>query len=110
MNKQQTKRINRLLPNGKPRYIRCYDNLGETLDRYTVVYTGRYTHKTAGEFWDVCMNANPFHGIGIHGYSDHLIDRPTYSHLGKRIDFKDLPADCQELVLTDYKYLWDLDL
>ena len=46
MNKKQQKRYNNLLPEGKPRYIRCYDNNGKSFDQYTVVFTGRYTNKT----------------------------------------------------------------
>jgi len=71
------------------------------------------------------MNAAPFHpqGIGMHGHSNH---RPadTFSangrycwppalgrknHLGTRIAFKDLPADCRKLVLQDYKEIWKLN-
>jgi hypothetical protein len=104
-------RTERLLPNGKPRYIRCYDNGGKTADQYTVVYTGRYTRHTGGRFWYVGMSAYPYHprGFGYHGESETPIDRPTYSHLGKRITFEDLPADCQKLVRLDYAYLWDVD-
>ena len=113
--KMQTKkeqiRQKQLLPNGKPRYIRCYDNAGTTVDRYTVVFTGRYRHKTGGDFWDLCMSAYPFHpqGVGMHGTSNQQIDRPNYGHLGKRIKFDSLPEDCQKAVVQDYKYLWDLE-
>lgn len=108
--KKQAERKEALVPNGIPRYIRCYDNGGETADRYTVVYTGNYTHKTNRSFWYVGMSGSPFHplGIGIHGDSEFRpIDRPTYSHLGKKIKFQDLPEDCQKLVMQDYLYLWD---
>lgn len=27
-------------------------------------------------------------------------------HLGRRIRFQDLPADCQKLVLSDYREIW----
>jgi hypothetical protein len=103
-------RRNKLLPNGVPRYVRCYDNGGETFDRYTVVFTGRYRHKTGGVFWHVGMSSNPFHpqGFGQHGESIDHIDRPTYGHLGKKIKFINLPEDCQKLVLSDYSDLWDL--
>ena len=100
-----------LLPGGVPRYIRCYDNGGESFDRYTVVFTGRYKHKTGGAFWYVGMSDNPFHpqGFGQHGEStDNQIDWPTYGHLGKKIKFQDLPEDCQKLVQDNYRYLWDL--
>jgi hypothetical protein len=74
------------MPNGNPKYIRCYDNQGETADRYTVVYIG----------------------IDDHVESDTQIDYPYYSHLGKKIKFEDLPEDYKTLVVRDYVYLWDL--
>jgi hypothetical protein len=103
-------RSERLLPNGKPRYVHCYDNGGESIDRYTVIFTGRYRHKTGGEFIYLAMNAAPFHpqGFGQHGGSDKQIDWPRYGHLGRKIQFDVLPADCQRLVLSDYRDLWDI--
>lgn len=107
----------KLMPGGIPRYIHVYDNGGSSkqggsLDRYMVVFTGRYRHKTGGEFWHLSMNAAPFHpqGIGLHGGSKDQIDWPTYGHLGKRIKFSDLPEDCRTLVTRDYEYLWDIPL
>ena len=110
MNKKYEERKNRLLPNGKPRKIRCYDNGGETYDRYTVVYTGNYACKTGGSHWYVGMSGKPFHpqGYGMHGESDIQIDYPSYKHLGKKISYEQLPEDCQQLVLQDYVYLWDI--
>jgi hypothetical protein len=105
---KQQDRLYRLMPSGVPRYVRCYDNGGETADRYTVVYTGRYRGR--GGCFYLGMNAAPFHpqGIGQHGESDRPIDRPSYGHLGKRIAFEELPPDCQKAVLQDYRELWDL--
>ena len=111
-------RVARLLPNGKPKYIRVYDQ-EEAIDRYTVVFTGRYTSKTGGEHWYVGMNARPFHpqGYGQHGGSRDIIDAPNGKwppaigrkcHLGKRIEWEDLPPDCQKLVMQDYCNLWDI--
>ena len=110
MNKLYEERQERLLPEGTPRYIRCYDNGGETYDRYTVVFTGNYTSKTAGEHWVLGMSSNPFYptGFGMTDSYTKLIDYPTYSHLGKKIKFETLPEDCQKLVLMRYVYLWDL--
>ena len=113
-------RIERFMPGGIPRYVRCYDNGGPatekgTIDRYTVVYTGRYRHKTGGSQWYVGMSGKPFHpqGFGQRGeYPGHMgpaLDRPTYGHLGKKIRFADLPEDCQKLVISDYRDLWDLE-
>jgi len=65
-------RTERLLPNGVPRYIRCYDNGGKTADRYTVCYTGNYRGKTKGWHDYVGMSGAPFHpqGIGQHGQTE----------------------------------------
>jgi len=107
---KQEERKNSLIPNNTPKYVRCYDNGGKTCDRYTVVFTGHYTHKTNRSFWYLGMSANPFHplGVGQHGESNYQpIDRPTYSHLGKKIKFNDLPEDCKKCVIQDYLYLWD---
>lgn len=103
-------RTERFFKNGIPKYVRCYDNGGETADRYTVVYTGRYRHMTGGEFLYIAMSGYPTHpqGIGQHGGSRNLIDRPKYAHLGKKISFDALPEDCQRVVLFDYRELWNI--
>ena len=114
-------RKTRLMPGGSPRYVRCYD-FGDdgTIDRYTVLFTGRYHHKTGGAQIYLAMNAAPFHpqGFGQHGgASGTMIDCDRWGfppkiggkcHLGKRIAFSDLPPDCQKLVLRDYADLWDI--
>lgn len=109
---KQKDRYNRMMPNDKPRYVRCYDNNTKengTFDRYTVVFTGHYTG-TCGQRWYVGMSQNPFHpqGIGSHGESDFTIDYPSYKHLGKKIRFDDLPDDCKALTIQTYLYLWDI--
>jgi hypothetical protein len=92
--------------------VRCYDNggvncPGGTVDRYTVVYTGRYRRYMGGHQMYVGMDGNPFHpqGFGQHGTSSKSIDLPAYSHLGKRIEFSDLPQNCQLLVMSDCQEL-----
>lgn len=94
------------MPDGKPRWIRCYDNDDKTADRYTVVYT----RAQDGLCHYIGMSASPFHpqGIGQHGESDHIIDRPGYSHLGRPITFDDLPTDYQTLIMNDYRAIWNL--
>lgn len=107
MNKKQAARLASLLPDGKPKYVRCYDSGPDSsADRYTVVYTKAgdgYCHY-------VGMSGLPFHpqGVGMHGEARDMIDRPTYGHLGRKIKFDDLPEDCQTLVLRDYKEMWGL--
>lgn len=98
-------RTERLMPNGVPKNIRCYDNQGESFDRYTCVFT-----KTEGYYY-LGMSENPFHpqGFGQHGQGkDGPIDRPSYSHLGKKVDFSLLPEDVQKCIIETYKELWNL--
>jgi hypothetical protein len=97
------------MPKGKPRYIRCYDNEGNTVDRYTVVFTGRYTHKTNKQHWYLGMSYNPFSpmGVCVHGENNNQIDVPSYKHLGKKIQFSDMSKDAQECTIKLYLYLWD---
>ena len=109
-----------LMPNNIPRYIRCYDNKGKSFDRYTVVFTGRYRRykklederKLPKYYVYLAMCANPFHpqGFGQRGEGNSLIDKPSYKHLGKKIKFNDLPADCQKLVINDYVNIWNIKL
>ena len=118
MTKKQKDRIKRLMPNGLPKYIHVYDNKGKTADRYTVVYTrtgrsgnNRYKQKEyEGTHLHIMMSGNPCHpqGVCMHGESSHQIDYPSYSHLGKKIEFKDLPDNCKNLVLDDYKSIWKI--
>lgn len=107
---EQTAREKQLMPGGMPRYVHCYDNGGESFDRYTIVFTGRYRHKTGGEFWYLGASEHPFHpqGLGQLGTSPKQIDDPIYSHLGKKVTFQSLPEDVQMFILQEYKYLWDL--
>ena len=104
-------RRKRFYKNDVPKYVRCYDLGPEHFDRYTVIFTGAYRHRmTSGQFMYIGMNAAPFHplGFGQHGFSDKQIDRPSYSHLGKKIKFDDLPPDCRTLAVRDYDDLWNL--
>lgn len=104
-------RIENLIPDGTPRYIRCYDYGEEIADRYTVVFTGHYKKNNGNEFWYLGMSENPFHplGIGMHGTSQTQIDYPVYKHLGKKIKFDDLTENCKVCVLQTYKELWNIN-
>ena len=93
-------------PEGEPKMIRVYDNFGtklETNDRFTIVFTGRYRHKTAGEF--LYMGANTYGHY--HESNNTQIDRPAYSHLGKKKTFNDLPERVQSAVIATYLDLWN---
>lgn len=99
-----------LLPNGIPKYIRVYDH-PTSYDRYTVVFTGRYKGREYGGCDYVAMSDDPFspQGFCIHGGENHIIDKPSYKHLGKKISYEDLPDDCKEIVMRDYKEIWRLE-
>ncbi len=80
--------------------IRCYDNGGKTADRYTVIYMDCLTgtcEKGQEEYDAIGMNEYPFHPQGI---GQHCTAMPG-NHLGKRIPFEQLPADCQKVVKQD---------
>jgi len=109
ISKKQADRKARIFPFGKPKYVRCYDNGGETADRYTVVFTGMYTHNTGGEHWYLGMSEQPFHPQGIeqHGSNSTQIDKPAYSHLGKKVTYDSLPNEVKQCVCQTYLYLWN---
>jgi hypothetical protein len=107
MTKEQRKQ--NLMPNGIPRYVRVYDNNGKTCDRYIIVFSGHYRKK--GEQFIIASSSEmPYNptGVYLHDFTDDLIDFPSYSHLGKKIKFTDLPADVQKAVLKDYKDIWQI--
>lgn len=112
MTKKQQARLDSLLPNvGQgftnriPRWIRCYDNGGKSLDRYTVQYTnvGKSDPRLRGWTVGIGMNSSPFQGIGQHF---EFFGRMGY--VGKKIEFLDLPPDCQKAVMQDYVEIWGL--
>lgn len=81
--------------------IRCFDNGGETIDRYTVVYLD---NPEQGQYMFACvgMSENPFSPQGFGQHSTAMFDpEDDFSHLGKEIQFSDLPSDCQKLVLQN---------
>jgi len=108
--KRTQERIHALMPAGIPKYVRVYDNMGETQDRYTVCFGGNYTSLTGRRFWYLGMSSAPFHplGIGQHGESRFPIDKPGYKHLGRKIAFENLPKDCKTATIQTYRHLWDI--
>ena len=104
------KRTKSLMPEGAPKLVRCYDNGGETFDRFTVSYTRANNFGLTGRTVGVGMSEYPYspQGFGQHFDYDSPIDRPSYGHLGRKIQFSALPPDCQRVVMDDYKDLWKL--
>ncbi len=84
----------------KPR-IKCYDNGGKTFDRYTVVYLDEpesYRNPQGKTLYEARgMSEHPFHP---QGFGQACTAAPG-KHLGKLIQFSDLPPDCQKLVKQD---------
>ena len=89
--------------NGKR--VKCYDNSGKTIDRYTVVYLDEPQEDWNGEqkrigatlYAAVALGVYPFHPQGFCQHTDAYIG----SHLGKRCPFVSLPPDCRKVVEQD---------
>ena len=107
--KSKRERKQALMPNGIPRYVRSYEET-ESFYQYTIVFTGHYRKSYSDDFLYLGMSENPFHpqGFAQHGSCRNPIDRPTYSHLGKKIRFESLPENCKKLVISEYKEIWKL--
>jgi hypothetical protein len=78
--------------------VACYDNENKTIDRYTVVYMDQ-PERAHNTFACVGMSDSPFHPQGFGQHSTAMPGR----HLGKRIPFASLPADCMHLVEQDLR-------
>lgn len=75
--------------------IRIYDNGGRSYDRYTCVFMDReYAPYKPALREALGFNAEPFAALGFGQYCAALPGR----HLGKRIKFEDLNADCQQFI------------
>jgi len=92
--------------------IRCYDNGGQTTDRYTVVFTKGYKAKTiTREWWTtyydfIHMSETPNSPQGVYmsdSSQNQPIDKPSSKHLGKRIRFDSLPMVCQLALDDEFK-------
>ena len=122
MNRKERDRLKSLFDdNFNPRLVAVYDNDGETVDRYGVVFTGRYRERTGGEIVMLTMNATPHHPY--HGFCQHLAAQQRLDAepgrrggppvggrcaMGKRIAFDELPEDCRKIVLSDYCSIWSV--
>lgn len=106
--KKNIKRFPSFFANGFPKKVRCYDNGGESFDRFTICFFGNYRETTGGEYYALGASFHPQHpqGFGQHLTSDQPYDRPKSAHLGKKIRFSELPTDVQKWVLQDYAEFW----
>lgn len=75
--------------------LRCYDNGGRSFDRYTIIpprWAGKdYREHAPGSWAAIASSERPFHP---QGFGQHCAAAPG-PHLGKRIHWRDLPADVQ---------------
>lgn len=76
--------------------VKIYDNGGKTYCRYTAVYLDQ-PENGAGLYGARGMSTHPFHPQGFGQFCSAMPGK----HLGKRIKFEELPADCQKLVKQD---------
>lgn len=93
------------LPDGSPRYVRCWDNGGKTLDRYTIQFTRANMFGFKGRAVFVSCNANPYTGIGYYG--DMPLSDFAKSH-GKPITYGLLPEEAKLYIILTYKELWGI--
>ena len=79
--------------------VRCYDNLGRSIDRYCVYFMDEKNERNRHTAY-LAMDATPFYaqGFGQHGEG---VPGP---HNGKRIRFSELPTDCQKCVMNDVNF------
>ena len=92
---------------GRPKKIRIYYQEG-VADCWTIVFTGNYRKNPRDEYLYLGASDNPYHpqGIGQHGSSSHPLDRPKYSHLGKKRTFDQMPDRLKDWVREEYAELW----
>ena len=93
---------------GEPKRIRCYmQKVKKSVDYITIVFTyAHYAGYPIGTVLYRAMNDLPFHpayGFAQWGEGNQCSFRPG----GSRVAFVDLPNDCKELIMRDYKDLWE---
>ncbi len=75
-----------------------------TAERYTVVFTGLFDMKKPGEYPYLTIGKDP-EASGNHRLHN---GEPPYGKFGGEIEFRDLPEECQTLVLDVYAKMWGL--
>jgi hypothetical protein len=70
-------------------------------ERYTAVFTGLLDLRKPGEY--------PYLRLGDDGSPTEIQrGRPPYSSLGREVEFGDLPASAQDIVMRLYREMWNL--
>jgi len=78
-----------------PSGIRIYDNGGKSADRYTLVVP---SIDEPGKLDMYGFNEDPYYPLGFGQYAGSYHRMGSYSHLGKLIQFEDLPDQAQRYV------------
>ncbi len=75
--------------------VKCFDNQGETIDRYSIFLMDYEPRKTTYGDMYTCLGAseNPYMGFGQ--YSEGMLD----ADIGIEVSFTDLPELVQKFVL-----------
>lgn len=76
--------------------LKLYDNFGETIDRYTAVFTDR-PESRPGTYEALAFNSDPFHPCGFGQHTQAMPGR----HLGKKITLEDLPEPARQFVMQN---------
>jgi len=101
------KQANLFTETGEPKRIKCYmAKRRSTTDYITVVYT--HTHLLGYPSGTVLyrgMNDTPTHPQGFGQWGE--TERHKFRAGGSRVEFSELPKDCQMVVRQDYKNLWE---
>ena len=78
--------------------IKIYDAGEKHNDRFSVVYLNS-PEREKGLYECRAMSDHPFHPMG---FCQMTLAKPG-NHLGKSIQFTDLPVDCQKVITRDYR-------
>jgi hypothetical protein len=73
--------------------VKCYDDGGRSVDRYTVVFTNQ-PERHPRTYMALAMNSEPFHSQGFGQQTTAMLGK----HLGKRLDSTQLSKDCQQFI------------
>lgn len=80
--------------------LSIHDNMGKTWDRYTIVIDAQWNRDNKKLLSCIGSNENPFyHTGGFWQHSSCMRGR----HLGKRIQFENLPFDVQKALVFEFR-------
>jgi hypothetical protein len=95
---------------GGPKYLRCYEvKRNPTVDRFTIVFTRAscFLGRTAiGTIYYVGASGYPTSPTGF--YQHGTADSREFHAPGSRVSFFSLPQDLQDVVMDEYRQVWDL--